>query len=484
MARVGGATQTQRNADGGGSLGRRGPSQLLGEYEPLVPRVHKERQVTVFGYPVRNALIIFMVGFGSVAGLAGQSISLPLYLSALENAGGPYFVLWLCGLAFTVIFGVWSACLAIAQSGNIHPSMLRLKWHPLMLAVGLADALNGVFIVYSSNVERVPGPTQAVLGLTALPFTLVFSKILLRRVYNARQLLGAGFVFAGLVLIVAPQLHLAATGDASFSSAVAWWWPLIYLLGQVPGALMNVLQEKLQFDFRLAAKAAQLAPSDREFSAIYFQFVESFYQWVFLCAFFFFDLIPNFGISHNLDDFAASFRSGWKCFMNSGDETMTEYSDRCAYAGGLGTLFIAAYVVTYVFSTLATRHASANLLATATSTLPAVIALLFWLLAPAANTWAGGSSPSAWEIGFNVGSLALSVPGMCIYYYFTKPDPHGAATIHSIGRPPALTATGTLNSDPDSAVGLPDSEAEDDTTASLELCCPNPRNLCCPRRLV
>lgn len=56
-----------------------------------------------------------------------------------------------------------------------------------MAAVGLADALNGMLVVYSSPLSRVSGPLQSVLGQAYLPATLIMSKIILNKAIGPWQ---------------------------------------------------------------------------------------------------------------------------------------------------------------------------------------------------------------------------------------------------------------------------------------------------------
>lgn len=311
------------------------------------------------------------------------------------------------------MFGLWS--LLLMRSGNITREMVQLRWHPLMMCVGLADAFNGIFIVYSSILSRVSGPLQAVLALTMLPFTLFFSRVVLQRANTRSQLVAGFLVFCGSILCLVPTFHRVATGTLDFSSS-SWWWPIIALMGQAPGALMNVLQQRFQEDFN--RRSTSETAHEREFSVIYFQFVESFYQLVSMSALFFFDILPRFGSSANISQFLDNFKFGWMCLANSKADTVTALSDRCNYNGGLAALFIGFYIMTYVFSTLATRHASANLLSTITTVSP-IIALTFWLIFPDVNAWAGGSDYTALDAGFNLGALGLILPGIWLYHRFT-----------------------------------------------------------------
>ena len=68
----------------------------------------------VCGQGTREGVFLFFVSVLAVIGLAGQQISLPIFLSSGEETGGPYFVLWLCSFSFTVMFAYF--CSTLEQS--------------------------------------------------------------------------------------------------------------------------------------------------------------------------------------------------------------------------------------------------------------------------------------------------------------------------------------------------------------------------------
>jgi hypothetical protein len=147
-----------------------------------------------------------------------------------------------------------------------------------------------------------------------------------------------------------------------------------------------------------------------------------------MSALFFFDILPRFGSSTSMEQFVDNFRFGWMCLANSQATWVQALSDRCHYNGGLALLFVAFYVTTYVFSTLATRHASANLLSTVTTLAP-IAALVFWLEFPGLNTWGGGADYTPTDAGYNIGALGLILPGIVLFHYYTPRDPRKMVSV-------------------------------------------------------
>jgi drug/metabolite transporter (DMT)-like permease len=300
------------------------------------------------------------------------------------------------------------------------------KWHKYFCLVGLCDALNGVFIVFSSILSRVSGPLQAVLGQTMIIFTFIFSRFILQKVYHQRMFIGPAVVLFGVMISLVPVFRSVAEHEAGLT-ATAWWWPFVFLAGQVPGALMNIFQEKMQIEFKKASEGSGPA---KEFSVIYFQFGESFYQWAFISLFFVFDMAPNYGYSGSLSEFGLNFRSGFLCLAN--DPSTRSWSSLCAYNGSLAFLFITSFVLTYVFSTLATRHMSANFL-TCVTAVPPILSLVFWFTFPGVNRWAGGKDITSFEAACNVVAMVIVLGGVFLYDRFDtnrqdkEPDVDGGA---------------------------------------------------------
>jgi len=364
----------------------------------------KKRQFSVFHrlyFPFSAGIVIFCIG--SILAGFGQQISLPVYLSTFGQYAGAYFVLWMCSFCFAILFGICAAVLICR--GTVTREMREWRWYPYMLLVGLFDAMNGVLAVYSAFLGRVPGALQSVLLQAYIPVTLVFSKIMLRKKYSLVQMIGASLVMAGIVVSLVPTFESMHQSSQN-TQVQGWWWPLISVLSTFPGALMSIVQEKMQDKFRAEAK------DDKRYSVFYFQFVESFFQWMWLTFFFWTDLIPGFGVSGSIDVFWSTFTFNFKCFF--GISSAIELNDRCEYTGIIGLLFIVAYMTSYIFGTLLTLYASANLGSVVGSIAP-VLTIIFWFSCPALNNWAGGAPYTLNTIIFNVIGIVVILPGVYLY---------------------------------------------------------------------
>lgn len=357
--------------------------------------------------------MVFVFAVFACLGTFGQQVSLPLYLHTLGSFGGPYFVLWFCSCSFTIFFGL--GALVLYFLGEISPMMLQLRWQKWMVLVGLFDALNGVLIVYSAPLSRVPGPVQAVLLQASAPLTLFFSKLLLRgRKYGAKQLISVAVAVLGVFYSLIPLFVRAAQGKPGVGMHVAeWWWPVVTLAGIVPGVLMNVVQEDLQEKFRLSSNATTTRPP--QMSVFFFQACESFSQLFWMSAFWFFDILPDFGTNpKSVAGFTESFRHGFECFFRS-SQALAD-NNLCDYTPVFGLTFMACYITTYIFGTYMTMYATANYNAVV-STLPPVAATIFWFAFPSVNKWAGGTPYplTGFDGAMNISALAIILPAIYCY---------------------------------------------------------------------
>lgn len=352
------------------------------------------------------AVVAITMSVLNVLFASGQSIGLALFLGSFNGLTGVYFVLFFCSFSFTIIFTILA--LWFGYKKQITQSMLSLRWIKYMVIVGVFDAANGFLIVFSSHGSRVPPALSSILIQSIIPFTFIFSKILLPKKYRLLHLLSVGLVLAGVVFSLVPTFKRMHDGTASTVLKDGWYWPFIFIIGCLPAALMNIFQEQLQIKYTQQARENQ--EHITRFSVMYFQAVESTFQFGTIALCFGLDLVPDFGTSKDISSFWTAFSNGFKCFFN--DSSVA--GGRCGYAGATGSLFILSYLGTYITSTFLTDHVSANWLSILSAISP-LIATSFWFIFPAVNTWAGVGDMDAWDIGFSLGALPIILIGMYIY---------------------------------------------------------------------
>eukprot|EP01114_Cavostelium_apophysatum_P006835 TRINITY_DN18338_c0_g1_i1.p1 TRINITY_DN18338_c0_g1~~TRINITY_DN18338_c0_g1_i1.p1 ORF type:complete len:212 (+),score=23.18 TRINITY_DN18338_c0_g1_i1:41-676(+) len=177
-------------------MGRNGYVQINGGSGSPSPRF----AILNFTFPFNFGIAFFAVG--SIIGGIGQQIILPIYLSTFGHLVGAYWVLWFSSFSFTVIFGI--AAVFQYFKGAVTGEMRRWKWIPYLMLIGLFDSMNGFMTVYSSFLGRVPGALQSILLQASLPVTLIFSKAIVGKTYNGRQMIGASLVVVGITISLIP----------------------------------------------------------------------------------------------------------------------------------------------------------------------------------------------------------------------------------------------------------------------------------------
>jgi drug/metabolite transporter (DMT)-like permease len=351
-------------------------------------------------------IVAIVMSVLNILASSGQSIGLVLFLASFDGLTGVYFVLFFCSLSFTIVFTILA--LWFGYKKQITKSMLSIRWIKYMLIVGVFDALNGFLIVFSSQGTRVPPALSSILIQSIIPFTFIFSKILLPKIYRLSHMLSVGIVMIGITFSLIPTFKRIHDGSAKTVLQDGWYWPFIFILGCLPAALMNIVQEQLQIKYTQQARENQERIT--RFSVMYFQAVESTFQFGTIALCFALDLVPGFGTSKDIGSFWDSFSKGFRCLFN--DHSLTK--GRCDYAGATGLLFIISYLGTYITGTFLTDHVSANWLSILTSISP-LIATSFWFIFPSVNHWAQVGNMDGWDIGFSLGALAIIVVGMFLY---------------------------------------------------------------------
>jgi len=199
-----------------------------------------------------------------------------------------YFVLFFCSTLFN--FAFWPPVFYLMYKGKITPEMHRYvksNKHWKFILIGVCNAFNGILIVFSSDVTRTPAPLQAILLQVTIPFTLFFSKIILRKQYRLLQMVGAFLVICGIIVSLVPLFRAMSEGDAKIELGSQAYWPFIFLMGVIPGVLMNIAEEWVFYDMV-------------DFNINYLLALQSLYQLVAVALFFWLDIVPGFGTSQKI----------------------------------------------------------------------------------------------------------------------------------------------------------------------------------------
>jgi len=307
-------------------------------------------------------------------------------------------VVFFLSCLFNLFF--WPPTFYYIYKGVITPEMRKYKKHWKIMCIGFFNGLNGLLVVFSSSLERTPGPLQAILIQTSIPFTFLFSKFILGKHYRVQQIVGALIVLVGVFLSLVPLFEALGEGDASVEVGSEWYWPFIFMLSTIPAVLMNIFEEWVFHDMP-------------QFNVVYMLAWQSLYQVLTVTALFWVDIIPGFGTSPDIQSWWSKFVDGLGCFFTPS----MEGGSRCYFCGALGLGFSLMYCFSYLCSGFLMKYASANYNSIVQALAPP-ISVAIWFIFPGINTWGGGQPYTNSDLIFDMVSLPLLFGGMLLYRWF------------------------------------------------------------------
>ncbi|XP_068731350.1 crt homolog 3-like [Montipora capricornis] len=344
--------------------------------------------------------------FIAVTGQVGQNVSLPLWVDSTNgNVSGPtvdsYFVLSFASLSYVIIFGIGTLIIRFVSPGAIGETEKRFP-HRLMFLVGLCDALNGALVVFASKGSRTPPYLQAILGNFMIPLTILFRFVILKKKPTLLKLCCGIAVVIGLFICLIPTIFPGVDAKAQKTENEAHGvsrvlWPIIFMFGFLPAAIMNVLEER---GLKMESKTSR-----KGINVVFFLFWTSTYQFLCVALIFWADILPWYGNVDNISEFGRNWWYGIQCFFGGAG---------CSATPGIrGAMFILMYVISYVGGANLLRHAEgATWLAIVTS-LVTPLGFLFWtLFSESPFKWHPEGHVSTW---FSIGALAIMVPAIFVY---------------------------------------------------------------------
>ena len=146
------------------------------------------------------------------------------------------------------------------------------------------------------------------------------------------------------------------------------------------------------------------------FDNVYLLAWESLYQVLTVMLLFWTDIIPGFGTSTSIEQWATRLGDGLTCFFAPWNTNV----DHCDFCFLTGSLFTMAYCFSYIFGSQLMKYGSANATAIVSSVSPAFIAF-FWIIFSGLNKWAGGKPSTSLEIICYIISVPLIITGIILY---------------------------------------------------------------------
>lgn len=301
---------------------------------------------------------------------------------------GPYFLLVFCSAMFVVVFfaamfirdaahWIYRRLVKLRNGKEVPPVERSYVSHLHLFIIGALDSVNGLILLYAAH------PTAAalhpILAQSTIPFTFVFSYVLMRSQFTIKffclELLSTVIVSVGVLVSLVPVfVAIASDPSAVGSSAI---WPIIFVTGFIPGALMNVVQEKY---------------SKRKENLDYLHLLGwvSAYQ-ILTDAFFFWSnfVVPATNVQ-NFADLGGMVDKGFGCLV--GHEILVNGTSKgnCKMAALDTALFVGGYVGTYTFTALMLKMASSIFYILSNAPVAPMTDVIFFIFGMDKINWATG----------------------------------------------------------------------------------------------
>jgi len=263
-----------------------------------------------------------------------QGASLPFWISSFTlNIGGPYFIISWASFLFSTFFGI----LFIIMKCATHAKTVSFKkyWKSYLIQ-GAVNALNGIFIVYSSPITRTPPVLFCVVTNLGIFFGIGLTRLLVKEKKHVNYC--NIFPIAGMICIsISAILILVAKIVTDLAhqtfSALSIMWICFALLGCFFGACYNILQERYlkTSNVELTGKYEQLI---NYFSILFWT---SLVQLIVMIICWWVDILPIIGYS-KYDTFLNHVGDAFKCFFGGSGYKNPMF----------GILFSFGYILTYI----------------------------------------------------------------------------------------------------------------------------------------
>lgn len=273
-------------------------------------------------------LKFLVLAIGIVIGLSTSTIFTPLWLDSMSssavNTTGNSSKIAIDNYAVIFIVSVINLLLSalilvsILLFGKLFKSAhIIVKSHKRdMLCVGFADAVSTVFLVYAANGSRTPPYLQALATNFAIPVTFLTRFIILHKKPSVRKATSAGLVFCAELIALIPSIFpeledkSARKDDGGASGLAGVLWPLCYIFGFVPQAIVNVVFEK-------SSKSSAALKDHAVLETIHMMFWSYFFCLISLILLFWTDLIPGFGDADSVKSFWKGLQFNFECFLGA-----------------------------------------------------------------------------------------------------------------------------------------------------------------------
>jgi drug/metabolite transporter (DMT)-like permease len=312
---------------------------------------------------IKKLLVLMVLVTASIILQISQTILFKYTIDS--NPSTPYFVLMTCSIAFVIIFGVlyvlslgyrWMSKISQTPKFTNEPTPKEIG-HNGLIKLGVCNAVNG--ILFSPSTKHTPGSIQSLVMASIIPFTVIASFVFLGRRYQLKHLLSVFVVMGGVVVAVVPSVVSAVSHPEQFHFSL---WSLVFLIGVIPGALVNVIQEKYTHS--------------KKFNVFRLLMWQSIYQTITVALNVSWNFVPETGLPiRSWQELWFHFVDGFKCWAHENN------TSGCHPGFGLFTLlFVFNYVALYYVTAIIIKKYSSTLVSVTSAPVSPITMVIYYLL--------------------------------------------------------------------------------------------------------
>jgi len=337
-----------------------------------------------------NKLHLFLASFGVFLCSTATTIIIPIYVESFKNGSkqsNPYFVLFISTFFFTVFYMSYG----FLKFGKQMFVKLEFQWY--FFLVGILCALYELLVIYSGPASRVPPNLRGILTQLMIPITFLCSWLIKKENLIKTQIIGSIIVSIGVVISLIPIIISLISNDMQFTFDNLVWC-FILIMGYFGGALVNIYEDYLFKKFQEINMFILLAWS-------------CLYQFLLICALFWFDFVPWFGISKSIDDWYGDFIYGFQCSFDM---------NVCKNTWFLMIIYFAISIAFYFAIITVLKYISANYYILLMS-IVSPFSVTFWIIFPELSNVIN----STINIVFNYIAVIIVLIGIIIYVKDAEP---------------------------------------------------------------
>jgi len=222
----------------------------------------------------------------------------------------------------------------------------QIPWYKFAV-MGVLDGIAG--LMQSFAVNYIPsGSLIVLLTQSAIPISMIISRIMLKAKYGIHHYVGAGVVVVGLIVVLLPNFlpgHAESGNSNNVSQLMIMVWSAVLITSCIPMTLSSVYKEK--------------ALGEVEIDVVYMNGWIAIYQFIVSMAL----AVPSaYASSLTPGDLPSNIMNGARCYVGINSISGGDHPDDCGLAPLYVNLYIFFNVLYNVLIIMILKYGSSNIL--------------------------------------------------------------------------------------------------------------------------